>query len=107
MRTSVFAALLIGAAVVHGQSPSPSPALTVDQVLSLKRAGAPQISPDGRLVAYTVQETNWDDNAYETEIWLADAQGGGPRQLTNGKKSSSAPAWSPDSTRLAFISDRT
>ena len=46
---------------------------TVDQILSLKRAGSPEISPDGRWVAYTVRETNWDDNAYETEIWLADA----------------------------------
>jgi dipeptidyl aminopeptidase/acylaminoacyl peptidase len=54
-----------------------------------------------------VRETNWDDNAYETEIWLADAAGGAPRQLTNAKKSSRAPAWSPDGARLAFISDRT
>jgi dipeptidyl aminopeptidase/acylaminoacyl peptidase len=80
---------------------------TVDQILSLKRAGSPEISPDGRFVAYTVRETNWDDNAYETQIWLADARSGATRQLTNGKKSSSSPAWSPDGSRLAFISDRT
>src|ERR1700730_18509281 len=80
---------------------------TVDQILSLKRAGSPEISPDGRFVAYTVRETNWDDNAYETQIWLADARSGATRQLTNAKKSSSSPAWSPDGSRLAFISDRT
>ena len=79
---------------------------TIEQLVSLKRAGAPVISPDGRLVAYTVRETNWDENAYETEIWIADAQTGATRQLTNGKKSSSAPAWSPDGRRLAFASDR-
>ena len=45
---------------------SPRVAPTVDQILSLKRAGSPEISPDGRWVAYTVRETNWDDNAYET-----------------------------------------
>ena len=72
----------------------------------LKRAASPAISPDARWVAYTIRETNWDENVYETEIWLADAQSGSTRQLTNGRKSSNAPAWSPDGKRLAFGSDR-
>jgi dipeptidyl aminopeptidase/acylaminoacyl peptidase len=80
---------------------------TVDQILSLKRVGAPEISPDGRMVAYTVRETNWDENTYETEIWIGDVATGATRQLTNGKKSSQSPAWAPDGSGLAFISDRT
>lgn len=80
---------------------------TVDEILSLKRAGSPAISPDGRLVAYTIRDTNWDENAYETEIWLADVATGAARQLTNAKKDSQSPAWAPDGSRLAFASDRT
>ena len=68
--------------------------------------GTPAISPDGQLVAYTIRETNWDENAYETEIWIGDAATGQSRQVTNARKSSSQPAFSPDGTWLGFISDR-
>jgi len=93
-----------------GQTPAAAPAsaapISIDGLISLRRLGSPVISPDGKWVAYTVRETNWDDNIYETEIWLADAQSGATRQLTNGRKSSSAPAWAPDGKTLAFGSDR-
>jgi dipeptidyl aminopeptidase/acylaminoacyl peptidase len=89
------------APVVDGQGAAPP---TIDDLLNLKRVSAPAISPDGQLVAYTVRETNWDDNAYETEIWVGDAKG--TRQLTNAKKSSQQPTWSRDGRWLAFVSDR-
>ena len=97
-----LAALLVStAAVAQSQAP------TIDQLISLKRAGSPAISPDGQWVAYTVRDTNWDDNNYHTEIWLADVKTGELRQLTsNLKKSSTSPAWAPDSSKLAFATDR-
>ena len=57
-------------------------------------------------MAYTIRETNWDANAYETEIWLAATESGDAHQLTNAEKSSLQPAWSPDGEVLGFISDR-
>ena len=79
---------------------------TIDQSLNLKSAGGPRISPDGRFIAYQVGETNWEENAFETEIWIAVPSTGERYQLTNAKKSSSAPQWSPDSRLVAFVSDR-
>ena len=85
----------------------PAATQTIDDLVSLKRAGAPAISPDGRLVAYTVRGANWDENRYDTQIWLADARTGEARQLTTAVKSSTQPVWSPDGRWLAFVSDRT
>jgi dipeptidyl aminopeptidase/acylaminoacyl peptidase len=79
---------------------------TVDELLQVKRVGSPALSPDGRLVAYTVREADWEDDAYETQIWVVPAAGGEPRQMTRGDNSASAPAWSPDGAWLAFVAER-
>ena len=99
----VVAGLVATAAVVRTQ---PIAGPSIDDLLNLKRAGAPAISPNGQQVAYTIRETNWDENAYETEIWLGDAATGQSRQVTNARKSSTQPAFSPDGAWLGFISDR-
>ena len=102
MRYIIHTLLLIFAFTVFASGQTP----TIDQSLNMKTAGGPRISPDGRYVAYQVQETNWEDNAFETEIWIAVTSTGDRYQLTNAKKSSSNPQWSPDSKRIAFVSDR-
>ena len=104
-------ALALGLSIQTGtlaQQASPAGGTpTIDELISLKRAGSASISPNGQWVAYTVRDTNWDENAYHTEIWLADAKSGELRQLTNhAKKSSTSPTWAPDSTKLAFATDR-
>jgi len=92
--------LCAGALTLLAQTP------TIDQSLSMKSVSGAQISPDGRYVAYIVQQANWDDNEFATQIWIAVTASGERYQLTSGKKSSSNPQWAPDSRRLAFTSDR-
>ena len=79
---------------------------TIDQMLSLRRVSSPNVSPDGRFVAYAVRDTDMVGNAFVTQVWLADVASGRTRQLTFGPKSNSSPAWSPDGSKLAFLSER-
>jgi len=87
-------------------STAPSGAPTINQSLEMRSASAPRISPDGRWVAYEITRTNWESNAFERELWLADASSGQRFRLTGGKGSSYDAQWSPDSKWIAFLSDR-
>jgi dipeptidyl aminopeptidase/acylaminoacyl peptidase len=82
------------------------PGPSIDDIINLKRVGAPAMAPNGELAAYTIREANWEENAYETEIWIGDAATGQSRQLTHARKSSLQPAFSPDGAWLGFVSDR-
>jgi dipeptidyl aminopeptidase/acylaminoacyl peptidase len=79
---------------------------TIDQSLSMQSVGNARISPDGQYVAYTVTQANWEENEFAQQIWIAVAATGERYHLTSGKKSSQSPKWSPDSTRIAFLSER-
>ncbi|HEY6327995.1 MAG TPA: S9 family peptidase [Blastocatellia bacterium] len=79
---------------------------TIEESLSIKNAQSPRISPDGKYVAYQVESANWEDNAFQTDIWIAVVATGERYQLTHSKKSSTDPKWAPQGNRLAFVSDR-
>jgi len=57
-------------------------------------------------VVYEVQKANWEDNAFDRNLWIVDIATGESHALTSAKKSSTNPAWSPDGKWIAFLSDR-
>jgi dipeptidyl aminopeptidase/acylaminoacyl peptidase len=67
----------------------------------------PRLSPDGKLIAFTVQTVAPTHDGYRQAIWLVPADGSAPaRQLTIGSKHDRHPRFSPDGRTLAFLSDR-
>src|SRR5207244_3420637 len=83
-------------------------AWTPEFAFKVKRVSQVRPSPDGRHVAYVVGTAAMEGEKSEwiSQIWVADADGRNPVQLTRGDKSSTAPAWSPDSHWIAFVSAR-
>src|ERR1051326_8211150 len=96
--------LLLLAPVLTAQTVSFTP--TIEQSLKLQTASTPRMSPDGRFVAYAVIQADWEENVFDTQIWMAMTSTGENYQLTKAKKSSTDPRWAPDSRRIAFLSDR-
>ncbi len=79
---------------------------TFEEVISLRSVGVVTLSADGKHIAYTVQSTDWNENRFDTEIWLS-KNGEKPFQLTNTTKNTSTnPAFSPDGQWIAFLADR-
>ena len=92
-------ALVLAASVVHAQPQR----FSLELSRKLVGVSSPEISPDGRTVAFVVSRPNYADNRNESELYVVDLATGGPRQLTFERRQVSEPSWSPDGRSLAFL----
>ena len=65
----------------------------------------PSFSPDGKKIAFSVKRANLEDDAYDSDIYVADVKSGVHSRFTSGKRDSD-PRWSPDGRSILFTSRR-
>jgi dipeptidyl aminopeptidase/acylaminoacyl peptidase len=94
--------LLAFAAIAFAQKP----AFDVNALLELKRIGDPRISPDSRWLTFGVTSVDVAGNKKPQQIWIVPLAGGAPHELTHDGEANQRARWSPDSRRIAYISDR-
>jgi dipeptidyl aminopeptidase/acylaminoacyl peptidase len=78
----------------------------VQALLKIARIQEPQLSPDGKTVAFTVQTVDLAQNTKPKQIYTVPLNGGSPHAITTQGTDNERPEWSPDSKQIAFISDR-
>ena len=79
---------------------------TADAMMRILRISEPQLSPDGKLVALTVDRPEVDENKKPKQIYVVPLAGGPAVAVTRDGTMNYRPRWTPDSQRIVFISNR-
>ena len=78
MQTLLPSLVFIAAASI----PAAAKGLTVEDMLAMQRVSDPQVSPDGKWVAFSVRDTDYDANKGRFDVWLAATDGSSVTRLT-------------------------
>jgi len=78
----------------------------VQTMMKLSRISEPQLSPDGKLVAFTVQTVDLDKNIKPKQIYVVPLNGGLPRQITRDGTDNERPRWTSNSKQIFYVSNR-
>ena len=102
----VLAVLAFGTSAAASAAPAeaPNPKFSGDDLFNLAAAADPQISPEGRWIAYVRRSNDIMTDRARSSIWLIDAASGEQRPLLAGTGNHMSPRWSPDGERLAYVS---
>lgn len=102
----MLVALFLLTMIVPAGAEDKSDRLTPMDVFRLQYAGDPQISPDGKRIVYVRQFSDLMNDKRQSNLWIINVDGSEDRALTTGNFNDSSPRWSPDGTRIAYVSDR-
>ncbi len=75
-------------------------------VYDVTAATDPRISPDGSTIVYALAQTDRETKKPNIQLWRCDRDGGNKRRLTWSGDSNGMARWSPDGSRIVFLSDR-
>ena len=100
-----LAASIAASASLAAQAPTKR-AVRAGDLYRLRTVGAPEISPDGQWVAYTVSTLDSAKDKSNTDVWMTNWDGTQSIQLTSSPDAETSPRWSPDGKYLSFLSSR-